>query len=151
MKNCLSDNKQEAFLESLELVKKFPSSIPCVRFAQINAWNYAQIYDPLKVAIAWNEELPKQVRVNEDAFVDRGINPSFLSSEEKKEVATCLGFELDPMKEGFDPFYEWRFPKPTPSPLAEAYRAKALKEIDEWKKNKPHDPYGYNQGRYMGD
>ena len=151
MKTCLSDDKKQAFKCSLELVKKFPSSIPCVRFAQINAWNYAQIYDPLKVAIAWNEELPKQVRVNEDAFVDKGINPSFLSSEEKKEVATCLGLELDPMKQGFDPFYEWRFPEVIPSPIAEARMEKIRKEQEEWKKKKYHDPYGYNQGRYMGD
>jgi len=151
MKNCLSDNKQEAFLESLDLVKRFPSSIPCIRLAQINAWNYARIKCPLMIATLWNKELPKQVRVNEDAFIDRGINPSFLSSEEKKEVATCLGFELDPMKEGFDPFYEWRFPKVIPSPIAEARMEKIRKEQEEYKKNKPHDPYGYNQGRYMGD
>jgi len=103
------------------------------------------------IATLWNKELPKQVKVNEDAFEDRGISPSSLNSEEKAEVMKCMGKELDPMKEGFDPFYEWKFPKPTPSPLAEAHRAKALKQIDEWKKNKPHDPYGYNQGRYMGD
>lgn len=135
-------------MESLDLVKRFPSSIPCIRLAQINAWNYAFIKCPLMIATLWNKELPKQVKINEDAFIDKGTTPSWLTDEEKKDIAQKLGMELDPMKEGFDPFYQWRFPRPETSPIQEARDRKAMERN---RNNNAHDAFGYNQGRYMGD
>ena len=141
---------KEAFGSALKELLTNLKSIPLARQAHIAGWNYALEKSPEIVAGVWNRVLPQELRVTADAFVDTGRTPEWLTDEEIKEIVRLRGGTLDPMKEGFDPFYAWKFIRPNQSHV----------EIEQNKKywgkriamsRKTTNRWGYGNNRYQGD
>lgn len=141
---------KEAFSFALKELLTNIKSIPLARQAHIAGWNYSLEKTPEITAGIWNRVLPKELRVTADAFIDTGRSPSHLTSEEMKEIVRLRGGTLDPRKENFDPFYEWKFIKPAQSHVeienSKKYWTKRM-ESSQLKRN----PYGYGNNRYQGD
>ena len=108
-------NPHKNFARALKLLRANLDSDACVRFAQIEGWNFSFYEDPLMAAAMWNNYLPCKVRVGHDAFIDKGITPEHLTRSEMEEIQELEGVTNDPMKEGFQPFYTWTFSVPKQS------------------------------------
>lgn len=142
--------KATAFGQAIKELRQDTSCIPLVRQAMIAGWNYSLTSSPELVAGIWNESLPKSLHVTADAFVDKGQEIEWLTGEEMKTIVRHRGGTLDPMKEGFDPFYQWKFIKPDQSVV------KIEKNREWWNKREAVDhsdirDRGYGKGRYTGD
>lgn len=141
---------RDAFASALKELLTNISSIPLARQAHIAGWNYSLEKTPEIVAGVWNRVLPQELRVTADAFNDSGRTPSYLTSEEMKEIVRLRGGTLDPIKEGFDPFYEWKFITPRQSPL-EIEQSKEYWGKRIAKSKKVTNRWGYGNNRYQGD
>jgi hypothetical protein len=148
-----SMDSKDAFGASIKELRQDLKSIPLMRQAMIAGWNYALVSSAELVAGIWNESLPKHLHVSTDAFVDRGQDIEWLTAEEMKEIVRHRGGTLDPMKEGFDPFYQWKFIRPDPSLVKteknrEWWKKRAVNKFKGWSDS--HNR-GYGTGRYQGD
>jgi len=140
---------KEQFKRAIALLQKHPDSVACIAFGRIAGWNYAFEKTPLIVTEIWNANLPKKIHVGNDAFIDKGETPEWLTRSEKLEIQDYEGVPKDPHHKRFEPYYEWSFPRPIQSPrfLLECDRKSEIlrKQQEERKsRNMPME-------RYWGD
>ena len=143
----LSDNIKK-YQEAIEEAKKHPNEIPFLRVARIRGWNLALEIGHEQVAKYWNDHLPKSVWIDHDAFEDKGETPEYLTDEEMKHIVLARGGTVTFGEKGFDPMWQWKFPKPNLSHVEEQRRKKA------WLKRMPknnENQYGYGNNKYHGD
>jgi hypothetical protein len=118
----------DAFKRGLLLLKNNQDSKACLVFARIAGWNYSQKVTPLQVVNIWNETLPSKLKINIDAFDDKGKAPQQMTKEEKDEIKEIEGVTSDIYDKNFDPFYYWKFPYPNLSPIQMINQRKQNKE-----------------------
>lgn len=106
------------YSNALDLLQKNPSSLGCVRMAQISGWNFALETNPQLAVGIWNHVLPPKLRINIDAFEDKGHTPDWMTRSEMEEVHKIRGETDDPHDPKFKPFKDWHLPNPRQSPLA---------------------------------
>jgi hypothetical protein len=106
----------EMFKRGIGLLQQNPKSQACLKFAMLAGWNFALIESPIMAYVAWNTYLQTELKVNEDAFVDRGETPEQMTRAEMEEIRVIEKVPSDPLAKGFDPFYFWKFPRPKQSP-----------------------------------
>jgi hypothetical protein len=107
----------EMFKRGIGLLQNNPDSHACLVFCRIAAWNFSFVESPAMAVAAWNMYLPSKLKVNIDAFDDKGITPEWMTKSEMEEIRKIEGVTDNPMEEGFDPFYTWKFPQPTQSEI----------------------------------
>ena len=140
---------KEQFKRAIALLQKHPDSIACIAFGRIAGWNYSFEKTPLIVTEIWNANLPKKIHVGNDAFIDKGHAPEWLTRSEKEEIQRYEGVPTDPLDAGFEPFYEWSFPHPRMSPIfLEQTKEKQERERLKWEKEQENR---MKPQRYLGD
>jgi hypothetical protein len=105
----------EMFKRGIGLLQQNPKSQACLKFAMLAGWNFALLESPLMAYVAWNNYMPKELRVSEDAFLDKGETPDPMTRAEMEEIRVIEKVPSDAMAKGFDPFYTWKFPTPKQS------------------------------------
>lgn len=141
----------EMYKRGIGLLQNNPDSIACLKFCRLAAWNFALHESPLMAVAAWNALLPTELKVNIDAFEDKGETPDWMTKAEMEEIRKIEGVTDDPMEKGFDPFYTWKFPQPRQSPLF-IKRDKEMREAKAkfYEKYLPR-PNTMKAQRYWGD
>ena len=140
----------KTYKRALVLLRENQISQACLVFARIAGWNFAFAESPAMAMVVWNLFLPKSLRVNIDAFEDKGQTPDHLTQDQKSEIKILEGIPNDPKHKDFQPFYEWGLPRPNQSPI-EMEQIFKMREAKEEYFRKYHPTRTMKAQRYWGD
>jgi len=142
---------QKNFARALNLLRKNSDSEACMAFARNAGWNFAHLETPLMAVAMWNVYLPPKLRINYDAFDDKGETPEHLTKLQMQEIQHLEGVPTDPFHPDFQPFYDWTFGIPIQSKLfIERERKYEQAKAEYFEKYQP-SPRKMQHQRYWGD
>jgi hypothetical protein len=139
------------FARALVLLRENPDCQACLKFAHNAGWNFARLETHLMAYAMWNAYLPNRLKINYDAFEDKGVTPEHMTRHEMEKIQKLEGVTNDPMKKGFQPFYFWTFGIPKQSPKYIKQQQEIEKEKAKYyEKYQPSERRMEHQ-RYWGD
>ena len=123
-----------------------------IKEMEIIAWNISQELGEVKAFEVWNTFAPHECRKYSEFFKDVGVTPEELTEDEKRVVNAKRGIGCNFGEPNFNPFWAWKFARPTQSKVFLEKEAKKRREkAEEYNKKWDHLTRKMQPQRYWGD